>query len=380
MRKITDMMTAMMLSLFVGFSVVSCGEDYVMVDSNNMNPAESVLPDNWVTLADNSPMSIDYEGGKLELDYTLAAGLDQSVVYVISSDDWCNGYIQNNKLVVDVELSSDVNGRSSKLFLAYDQNHQVELSLIQGKAPVVPVNGFDLSMIPASINIDELIDLNTVITVLPFNASYKELRFELMDGEEFVEISEVGVAKGIDAGKATIKVKAANDEGMAGTGIEKEFTLTVKGDILYNRSAWTVTTSYNYTTDKDTGMPEDMFDGKTTTYLSLAKPGKGNNSAGITPSFTIDLQKELIFNYFYLAHRSSQTAVGLRLHEAQLWGSHDNISFEKIGDKITLDTSSDAKYSFDEVTYRYLKVEYTGWATTSNTIQVSEFSLGRVIE
>lgn len=380
MRKITDMLTAVMLSLFVGFSVVSCGEDYVMVDSGNMNPAESVLPDNWITLTDNSPISIGYEGGKLELDYTLAAGLDQSVVYVINSDDWCNGYIQNNRLVIDVELSGDVNGRSSKLFLAYDQNHQVELLLTQGKAPVVPVIGFDLSMIPASINMDELIDLSTVITVLPLDASFKELRFELMDGEEFVEISEAGVAKGINAGKATIKVKAANEEGVAGNGIEQEFILMVKGDILYDRSAWTVTIPYQYTADKETGMPEHLFDGKTTTFLSLAKPGKGNNSGGVTPSFTIDLQEELIFNYFYLAHRSNQTSVGLRLHEAQLWGSYDNVSFEKIGDKITLDTSSDAKYSFEEVTYRYLKVEYTGWATTSNTIQVSEFSLGRVIE
>lgn len=380
MRKITDMMTAMTLSLFVGFTVVSCGEDYTMVDSTDMNPAESVLPDNWITLADNSPMSIGYEGGKLELDYTLAAGLDRSVVYVINSDDWCNGYIENNRLVVDVKQSDNVNGRSSKLFLAYDQSHQVELSLTQGKAPVVPVSGFDLSGVPASINMDELVDLSTVITVLPLDASFKELRFELVDGEEFVEISETGVAKGLNAGRATIKVKAASDEGIAGAGMAEEFILTVKGDIVYDRSAWTVTLPYDYTPDKETGMPEDMFDGKTNTFLALAKPGKGLNTAGITPSFTIDLQEELTFNYFYLAHRSSQTAQGLRLQGAQLWGSHDNVNFEKIGNEIAIDTYSDTNYSIEEVTYRYLKVEYTKWATSSNNIQVSEFSLGRVIE
>lgn len=374
-------MTATVLSLSVGFSVVACGEDYIMVDSTNMNPVESAVPDHWVTLTDHSPMSIGYEGGKLEVDYTLAAGLNPSVVYVVSSDSWCKGYIQDNKLVIDVALSDDIQGRSSKLFLSYNQSHQVELILTQGKAPIVPVSDFDLSKIPSSINMDELIDLNTVITVLPSNASFKELRFELVNGEEFMEISENGIAKGINAGKATIKVKATNNEGVAGTGIEKEFTLTVKGDLLYDRSAWIATIPYAYTADKETGMPEHLFDKKTTTFLSLAKPGKGNNAAGNTPSFTIDLQEELVFNYFYLAHRSNQTAVGLRLHEVQLWGSHDNTHFEKIGDNIKLDTSSDAIYSLaEEVTYRYLKVEYTGWATSSNTIQVSEFALGRVIE
>ena len=63
--------------------------------------------------------------------------------------------------------------------LIYDESHKVELVVEQGKAPIVLVQGIDKSAIPESINIEETLDLNTVVKVLPANASFQNMTFTL---------------------------------------------------------------------------------------------------------------------------------------------------------------------------------------------------------
>lgn len=70
-------------------------------------------------------------------DYTLAKGLDASVVYIINHESWCLGYIKDSKIMIDVDLSENINGRTAKMSLIYDESHQVELVVEQGKAPTV---------------------------------------------------------------------------------------------------------------------------------------------------------------------------------------------------------------------------------------------------
>ena len=162
MKNINNILSVILL-LFAGFFVAACDDEETVV-----------VPDNWITVS-TDPMTIGYEGGSLTCDYTLAKGLDASVVYIINHESWCLGYIKDSKIMIDVDLSENINGRTAKMSLIYDESHQVELVVEQGKAPTVLVESIDKSAMPESININETLDLNTVVKVLPTNASYQNL-------------------------------------------------------------------------------------------------------------------------------------------------------------------------------------------------------------
>ena len=86
----------MILLLFAGFFVAACDDEETVV-----------VPDNWITVS-TDPMTIGYEGGSLTCDYTLAKGLDASVVYIINHESWCLGYIKDSKIMIDVDLSENI--------------------------------------------------------------------------------------------------------------------------------------------------------------------------------------------------------------------------------------------------------------------------------
>lgn len=372
MKKITNIWVVTLLLLFVGVFVAACDDDEKTV----------VVPDNWVTVS-TEPMSIDYEGGSLTCDYRLAEGLDASVVYIVNHESWCPGYIEDGKIMIDVALSEDINGRTAKMFLTYDENHQVELVVEQGKAPAVLVEGIDKSAMPESININETLDLNTAIKVLPANASYQDLIFTLAEGSDaFVELSETGVIKGIAAGEVTVNVAAVDD-----SGVTDVITLEIIGDIRLDRDSWTVSTfakyanGQNYVTDGNTGKPEDILDGKQTTYLSMIKPGKSMNGyEGTTdPNFTVDMQEAQTFNYFYWQHRKQNNGF-LQVLSVDIYGSNDNVSFTKINDEVIsiVEDLYDIQYfNIPESTYRYVKVQYRSYSSGGSSAQVAEFGLGR---
>lgn len=372
MKKITNIWVMTLLLLCTGFSVTSCGDDEKTV----------VVPDNWVTVS-TEPMSIGYEGGNLACDYRLAAGLDASVVYVVNYESWCSGYIENGKMMVNVALSENINGRTAKISLAYDKNHQVELIVEQGKAPAVLVESIDKSDVPESININETLDLNAVINVLPVNASYQNLIFTLAEGSEaFAELSEAGILTGIAAGEVTINVAAVDD-----SGVTDVVALNIIGDIRLDRDSWTVSTfakyadGKNYVPDGNTGKPEDILDSKQSTYLSMIKPGKSMNGyEGTTdPNFTVDMQEAQTFNYFYWQHRKQNNGF-LQILSVDIYGSNDNTDFTKINDAVVdiVEDLYDIQY-FDipESTYRYVKVQYRSYSAGGSSAQVAEFGLGR---
>lgn len=366
MKRLTNMMTALLLSLLMGIFVVSCSDEETVA-----------VPDNWVTVS-AEPLTLGYEGGELKVDYTLAAGLDGTVPYIVNHTNWCSGYIQNGTIVIEVQRSEEINEREAEMSFIYDKDHTVVLTVSQGKAPAVAAEGFNFDNLPESIGIDETCDLNQVVTVLPVNTSYKQLTFAVVEGAEFISLDERGIVTGVAPGVATFRVTAPDVNGTPGKGVSEQFSLIIEGQLEYDCSAWTITTTLPYTADGTTGKPEDMFDGKTTTFLSLQKPGKGANTAGIIPGFTIDLQQAITFNYFYLAHRSNNTTKGLRLQGAKLYGSNDGENFELIAE-VAINNSSDLNYNIPETTCRYLKVEYSKWDTAqSMAIQVSEFRLGRL--
>ena len=88
--------STVILLLFAGFFVAACDDEETVV-----------VPDNWITVS-TDPMTIGYEGGSLTCDYTLAKGLDASVVYIINHESWCLGYIKDSKIMIDVDLSENI--------------------------------------------------------------------------------------------------------------------------------------------------------------------------------------------------------------------------------------------------------------------------------
>ena len=370
-KNITNILAITLLLLFTGFSVVSCGDDEAVV-----------VPDNWVTVS-TTPMAIGYEGGSLTCDYTLAAGLDATVVYIINHENWCSGYIKDGRILIDVTLSEDINGRTAKMSLIYDDNHQVELTVEQGKAPVVPVESIDKSAMPESININETLDLNTVVKVLPAKASYKKLAFTIAEGSEgLIELTEAGVVKGLAEGIAKINA-AAIDE----SGVTEVLTLEIIGDIVLDRTKWTVSTfakysnGQNYVTDNNTGNPEHILDGNPGTYLSMVKPGKtyGIYVGTTDPNFTVDMKEAQTFNYFYWLHREQNPSY-LQVLSVDIYGSNDNVNFEKLNNETINFMENFYKnqyFDIPESTYRYVKVQYRSYSSGGSSAQVAEFGLGR---
>ena len=225
--------------------------------------------------------------------------------------------------------------------------------------------------------------MNTAIKVLPVNASYQDLIFTLAEGSDaFVELSETGVIKGIAAGEVTVNVAAVDD-----SGVTDVITLEIIGDIRLDRDSWTVSTfakyanGQNYVTDGNTGKPEDILDGKQTTYLSMIKPGKSMNGyEGTTdPNFTVDMQEAQTFNYFYWQHRKQNNGF-LQVLSVDIYGSNDNVSFTKINDEVIsiVEDLYDIQYfNIPESTYRYVKVQYRSYSSGGSSAQVAEFGLGR---
>jgi hypothetical protein len=344
------------------------------------------VPDNWVTLPEGNTLAIGYEGGNLTCPYTLAEGLNAGYVYVINSDSWCNAYIDGGKLQIKVGASNIIETRESVLKLIYDNDHQADVTVTQQAAPPTPVDSIDCSGMPESVFITETIDLNALIIALPEKASNRRLAFTIAEGsEELVSITD-GILRGVAKGEAIINVATTD-----GTGLTAQVELTVIGNILFDRTNWTVTTSvnYGYCPDNATGLPEHMFDGLTTTFFSMVKPGKSfkatdgktySTPAGHVPYFIVDMKEEKTFNYYQWGHRSSNTYTYLRIHRVKLYGSHDGTTFTEIVAEVAMSPTAAGiqTYPIPESTYRYVKVEYTYWETTSgSSIQVAEFNLGR---
>lgn len=109
MKNITNIL-AVILLLFAGFFITACDDEETVV-----------VPDNWVTVS-TDPMTIGYEGGSLSCDYVLANGLDASVVYVINHENWCSGYVKDGKILINVDLSENINGRTAKAHPFFGHN------------------------------------------------------------------------------------------------------------------------------------------------------------------------------------------------------------------------------------------------------------------
>ena len=355
---------------------------------------EVVVPDNWITLSQEN-LSCTYELDTLTVNYTLANGLDDKYMYIINQQEWCKAYTSApGTITVAVDASILLTERSASMNVIYDENHQVQMTLTQGSAPVTPITDFIFDGITDEINLQDTLMLNDLIETLPANASYQEFLYTIPEESQgAITIDENGMLIAHKPGTYTFTVTSPDEEAFS-----KEASITI-GE-YYNRNGWTVETSMtyapegveiNYVPDEPsdlgrvTGMPEDMFDGLTNSFFCLVKPGQTNNGCS-TPAdaelwFTIDFGQPISFNGFLLSHRSSQTAVGLRINELAIYGSNDGEDFTKLGNNYTINTSvlTVEMDMPDTYQYRYLKVLYTKWGSSSKSIQISEFNLANQI-
>lgn len=267
---------------------------------------------------------------------------------------------------------------------------------VTGKIPVseIKLNAVD-KLQGKTIGINQNFNLSSAIKVLPSNASNPILKYKVTEGSNTVSIDEnTGLFTTLAPGNVKIKVETTD-----GSGIFSELSFSVDNTIKFFEPAlWIPDTSIryskngqNYVTDGNTGMPEHLFDGSTTTFLSLVKPGKTYDGYKADPIstplyFTIDMGAPNKFNCIKWAHRSINNYPYLRAWGIAMYGSNDGVSYTEIKSNIDIPYSSNAaplEIDIPESEYRYIKVQYTKWSDiaggekSGSSIQVAEFNLGK---
>lgn len=135
-----------------------------------------------------------------------------------------------------------------------------------------------------------------------------------------------------------------------------------------------------------------MFDDNTKSSILLVKAnGKtftdANNvkitvPVGDVVYFIIDMQTPQTFDFFKLTHRTDNNTDNLRVKKVSVYGSNDNEEFTEIlkgADIPVAKTISDVIVDLPmKVTYRYFKITLDAWSSNGNTMQISEFNIGKM--
>nr|WP_302831563.1 discoidin domain-containing protein [uncultured Bacteroides sp.] len=381
-NNVMNVTKALLMLLIMSFSITGCDDE----------DKDIIVPDNWVTLSGEELPTLSWEGGEVRKDYILADGLDASVVYVVGEVTWASAQIQYDKelgrniILIKAEKSESVQERETTFTLCYDEKHQVKFSIKQEDAPPTLVTNILTLDMPASIRMNETLNLNETTSVLPENASYKTLKFTVAKGsEDKIQISDDGILSCIGGGTATIDITTTD-----GSEITAQASIEIINEVIFNpiNEKWTVDTSVtymkdgkktNYVPDNTSGKPEHLFDDNTATFLSLPKINAANKKVATWKNdeiyFIIDMKTQQEFNFFVLKHRTGGGSSVLYLQKAKIYGSNDNVQFTQIGNEITIKSGTNNLAETGK--YRYVKVQYTGYTTTSgNTVQIGEFNLG----
>jgi hypothetical protein len=246
----------------------------------------------------------------------------------------------------------------------------------------------------------EQFPLDLINSVLPANVREENryLTYTVTSGENVLSIDENNILTAEAQGTATVEVRSKY-------GITNQFTINVDAPNKdLSRLFWKVNTSIvysngqNYVTDGSTGKPEDMFDGSTSTFLSLTKPGKTYNGSAGPPSgeinsFVVDLLLPKKFKSIRWNHRSGNSYTYLRVWAISIDGSNDGENWTPLQTGIQLPNTYGAAHAADpnrhdmalngEYEYRYVKVKLTNWSDNSggetggSTMQIAEFGLSK---
>lgn len=83
-----------------------------------------------------------------------------------------------------------------------------------------------------------------------------------------------------------------------------------------------------------------------------------------------------------MTHRTDNNTDNLRVKKVSVYGSNDNEEFTEIlkgADIPVAKTISDVIVDLPmKVTYRYFKITLDAWSSNGNTMQISEFNIGKM--
>ena len=235
------------------------------------------------------------------------------------------------------------------------------------------------------IAINSTFDLGKNITLLPENASNKEVIFISSD-DMIATVDDKGIVTTKALGDINISIKSTD-----GSGIESIVPLRIRNTIINNieRVDWNVELSHATITDASVnGAPgcliDGNLDGKTETCAILVKPGKSLGGVTIDKAssvyFTVDMKVKKDYNYVQLRHRTNQSSANLRMTKTDILGSDDNVTFTPILTDVFVPIAASIKtYELDLpeiVNYRYIRVVPKGWSSSGNSMQFSDFNVG----
>ncbi|MDR0938212.1 MAG: DUF4989 domain-containing protein [Mediterranea sp.] len=306
---------------------------------------------------------------------TLPAGETTASVTVSLKDEGLD-FIKDNHDAMTLELGVKVTAHGYNMDAV-----PVEAKVVVEKAAYAYIT--DLT-VPADtlLSAGQTFDLASRIGFVPENASNTTLKYA-SDDESVATVDDKGVVTVLKEGSAANITVSTTD------GSEISKVCRVKAIGWYDRSGWTVDTSAryatgnNYVVDGSTGKPQDILDGDASTFLSLVKPGNTYNgctaAAGDPIYFVVDLKEKRSFSAFRWNHRIHDAA-HLRVQEIKISGSDDGTNWTLIQSGISLPTANYTdliQISIPTSAYRYVKVDYTKWnTTTGSTAQIGEFYLG----
>lgn len=225
--------------------------------------------------------------------------------------------------------------------------------------------------------VEGTLKLGELITVLPENAANPEVIYS-SSNTNVATVNSLGEIYAQEVGDAVITVKSVD-----GSGVTATCTIYVREPAYVNldRTGWVVTTSHPYFADGTVkGTPESLIDEDMISCLALVKPGKLTVGKDEKVFFTIDMQQGNKFDYFRLRHRSNNTSSNLRVTKVSVYGSNDNETFDELLKDAAVATNVlEVTVALPQMcNYRYFRLVITGWNASGNTIQMSDFNIGKM--
>lgn len=225
--------------------------------------------------------------------------------------------------------------------------------------------------------------------ITPEDATNPNVTYSI-DKEEVAEIDEFGIIKALAPGTATITITSSENPIIKISAALEVKDIPIKVPVILNRENWIVTESYEYLTlsgDETAEIVRNrVVDGDVTSTIKFDKPGKGNRPLDDTNNsyFVIDRNSQNEFLSFKVIQPEGKNSRACVTAVTIYGKDSDSGAWEMIKENVPIPNSETAGSDSGEIdlkgstahTYRYIKVEITGWNTqNSSTTEMAEFYL-----
>lgn len=369
MKKIIISLFALSCILFA-----ACSDDETIIEFENVTGISiKNIEDNLISI-------LEYDGYKVEIEVhpETAKNIDEFTKFIFTSSDESVFTVDKDGNIKAIAIGEAV------LTVKADSDPSIMVKcMVKVNLKVFPVETIEVSdEITKAIHFTGAqIDLGAAITVLPDNATYKDMKYKSSD-ETVATVTKEGVVKSLKEGKVTITIETIDD-----SGVFKDVELNFVSEDLeidftpIDRTGWEVKISHDSIPDKNIlGTPEALLDGEIGTGLSLMKEMFGKEPI----YFTIETAG-IEFNAFELVHRKHQAY--LAVQGVDVLGSNDGENFEAIARNVPVSykTANSVDVTKTRVIlkegetakYKYIRIEYSNLDMSGGkTAQVMEINFG----